>query len=638
MCGIAGIVHHDGARTVERARLEAMNAAQRHRGPDDEGLMVEGRVGLAHRRLSIFDCSPAGRQPMSNEDGSLWVVFNGAIYNFPELREELEQAGHRFRSSTDTEVIVHAYEQWGASCVDRFNGMFAFAIWSQRDNTLFAARDRFGVKPFYFVHTPTTFGFASEIKALLAAGLVAPAASPEGLADYATLQFCIGSKTMFRGVERLEPGSLLTLHPDGRLETRRYWTLDFTIHEPASEEACREQLRWLLRDAVRLQLRSDVPLGAHLSGGLDSSLVSSLAASTISGQLRTFSGGFRESAAYDETGYARAVAGDIGAVHSDVFPDEQTFVDLLPTLIYHLDEPVAGPGAFPQWAVSQRASRDVRVVLGGQGGDELFGGYTRYLVAYLEACIRGAIDGTHKRERYVVTFESIVPNLAQLQGYEPLLRHFWRDGLFEAPDRRYFRLVDRGAVARACLAPGVADGPAGYSVWEQFAAQFNSGECGSLINRMTHFDSQTLLPSLLQVEDRVSMAASIESRVPLLDHRIAEMAASVPPSLKYAGGRSKHILREAAAGIVPDLVLQRTDKMGFPVPLRPWAARGPVREFVHDILLGPTARGRGLFDVGVVEAHLAASTLPERDLWGLLCLELWMRAFIDGGYTTPAVD
>lgn len=637
MCGIAGIVHHDRSRPVDERQLRTMCAAQRHRGPDDEGVVVEGAVGLAHRRLSIFDCSPAGHQPMSTPDGVLTIVFNGAVYNFPELRDELVALGFRFASDTDTEVIVQAYRAWGPACVERLNGMFAFAIWDRRTETLFAARDRFGIKPFYYTSTNGTFAFVSEIKALFAAGLAKAEARPEGLADYATLQFCLGTKTMFAGVERLAPGCTLTVKPGGDVQIRRYWALDFTIRERESAEASRQELAELLEDAVRLQLRADVPLGAHLSGGLDSSLVSSLAARVRPGSLHTFSAGFREGPQFDETSYARAVSKAIGTFHTDVFPSDQDFVDLLPTLIYHLDEPVAGPGVFPQWAVSRLAAHDVRVVLGGQGGDELFGGYTRYLVAYLEACIKGAIDGTHERGQFVVTFESIVPNLAQLRGYEPLLKFFWSDGLFESSDRRYFRLVDRGAVARTCLARDVADGPHGYHVWEHFADLFHEGDCGSLINRMTHFDLQTLLPSLLQVEDRVSMAASIESRVPLLDHRIAEMAASVPPSVKYAGGRSKHLLREAAAGVVPSVVLDRTDKMGFPVPFKRWAANGVVREFVCDTLLGETARRRGIYETATLEAHLDANTLPERDLWGLLCLELWMHTFIDGHATTPAI-
>ncbi len=638
MCGIAGIVLADAARPLDGARLEAMCVAQRHRGPDAQGIWVDGAAGLAHRRLSIFDCTPAGNQPMAWADGALRITFNGAIYNFPELRRDLESAGRRFHSHTDTEVILAAFERWGEACVDRFNGMFAFAIWDARRRRLFAARDRFGIKPFYFAQAPDGFVFASEVKALFASGLVAPAMDAEGVAEYLTLQFCLGDRTMFRGVRKLEPGTTLTLDADGTLCVRRYWSLDFTIRERPSEAACREELVDLLRDAVRLQLRADVPVGSHLSGGLDSSLVASLAAAERGeAGLHTFSAGFRDGPAFDETRYARAVSADIGSRHEEVFPDAPAFVELLPRLLYHLDEPVAGPGAFPQWAVSQLAARDVRVVLGGQGGDELFGGYTRYLVAYLEACIKGAIDGTHERGQFVVTFESIVPNLSQLRGYEPLLTHFWREGLFEPADRRYFRLVDRGSSSRACVRPEVASGPAGYSVWERFAEVFNAGDCGSLINRMTHFDQQTLLPSLLQVEDRVSMAASLESRVPLLDHRIAEMAVSLPPSMKYAGGRSKHILREAAAGIVPPVVLARTDKMGFPVPLKRWTAQAPVRDFVHDVLLGSAARTRGVIDTARVETLLAGGTLPERDLWGLLCLELWQQVCIDGHVPlTPA--
>lgn len=626
MCGIAGIVHLDAVAPAEPSMLRTMAASLQHRGPDAEGVHIDGHVGLAYRRLSILDLSEAGNQPMQNEDGTVWMVFNGEIYNDRELRAELTGRGHLFRSRCDAEVLLHLYEERGPDCVEALNGMFAFAIWDVRRRRLFAARDHFGVKPFYYAVARNAFLFASEIKALFATGLVGAECNREALSEYLTFQFCLGDTTLFRNIRKLEPGCLLLVEAGRGVETRRYWDLDFTVDEAApSEDECVERLRTLLDDAIRMQLRADVPVGAHLSGGLDSSTVVALAARHVDGPLHTFSGGFREGP--DETRYARQVSASVGTLHHEVFPSEQEFVELLPTLIYHMDEPAAGPGIFPQYCVSRLAREHVTVVLGGQGGDEMFGGYTRYLIAYLEECIRGGIDGTQEDDRYVVTFESVLPNLRQLDGYQPLLRHFWREGVFDAPERRYFRLIDRSSAIRDLI---TSDVPVGESaIFERFHAQFNPGASQSYINRMTRFDLKALLPALLQVEDRMSMAVSLESRVPLLDPRVAAFVASLPPKIKYRGGRSKHLFRRAVDPLLPPAVTARTDKMGFPVPLTEWYRRDPVREFVCDTLLGERARQRGLVDVRQLEQRIQAEEDYGRGIWGLLCIELWMQTFID---------
>ena len=624
MCGIAGIFHFDRGALADPSTLRAMADALKHRGPDAEGFHIDGPVGFAHRRLSILDLSPAGTQPMANEDGSVWMVFNGEIYNHATLRDELITRGHTFRSRCDVEVLLHLYEEQGPDCLHAVNGMFAFAIWDARARRLFAGRDRFGIKPFYYAVSGGVFAFASEIKALFAAAIVDAACNHEALAEYLTFQFCLGNATLFRGVHKIEPGCLLLVDAANGVRTRRYWDLDFTVAgELASEDESAERLRALLDDAIRLQVRADVPVGAHLSGGLDSSTVVSLAAAHLGGGLHTFSGAFTEGP--DETIYAREVSAKVGSRHHEVFPTEADFVALLPSLIYHMDEPAAGPGVFPQYLVSRLAQQHVTVVLGGQGGDEMFGGYARYLVAYLEECIRGGIAGTQEDERYVVTFESILPNLPQLRGYEPLMAQFWREGLFDAPARRYFHLIDRSASIRDLV---VSDVPTDR-IFDRFEAVFNGGDCRSYINRMTHFDLTTLLPALLQVEDRTSMAVSIESRVPLLDHRIAEFVASVPPKVKYRGGRAKHLFRRAVEPLLPPSVSARTDKMGFPVPLTRWYRRPPVRDFVADVLLGEKTRQRGLFDVDRIERAIRAEGEYGRGIWGLLCLELWMRTFVD---------
>lgn len=634
MCGIAGILHGDQRRPVDERRLEVMAATLRHRGPEDEGIHVDGNLGLAHRRLSIIDLSEQGRQPMSNEDGSVWLVFNGAIYNYLELRQRLIAKGHRFRSHTDTEVIVHLYEEEGEDCVHQLNGMFAFAIWDAQKRRLFAARDRFGVKPFYHVEREGTFAFASEIKALVRSGLVEPQLDRRGIADYMTFQLTLGSKTLFEGVNELLPAHVLTVDADGVVSTRRYWDLDFTIDMETSRETFESRLLQLVEDSVRLQLRADVPVGAHLSGGLDSSVVTSLAAQLLGAPLSTFSGGFHESEKFDETRYARIVAQTSGTDHHEVFPGPQDFVDVMPGLMYHMDQPAAGPGVFPQLLLSRLAREHVKVVLGGQGGDEIFGGYTRYLIAYLEQSIKGGIEGTQEDDKYVVTFESILPNLRQIDGYQPLLRQFWSDGVFDAEDRRYLRLIDRSSAMKAYINPDLLPQPGEYDLFAEYRELFHAANCRSLINKMTRFDMLTLLPSLLHVEDRTSMSVSLESRVPLLDHRIAELVASMPPKIKYKGGESKHIFRNVAKHIVPPEISDRKDKMGFPVPLSEWLRRGPVREFVRDSLLGEQVRRRGLVQVDAVENLLDGERSFGRGVWGLLSLELWQQAFFDASVPT----
>jgi asparagine synthase (glutamine-hydrolysing) len=629
MCGICGTFGYRDRRPADRTRVEGMMRVLTHRGPDDEGSYCDGEIGLGHRRLSIIDLSQAGRQPMETADGRYCIVLNGEIYNYVELRAALAARGARFVSQTDTEVLLQLYAQEGPACLAKLNGMFAFAVWDRETRTLFAARDRFGIKPFYWTDRDGVFAFASEIKALVQAGPPA-GLDRQGLADYLTFQFCLGEKTLFRDVRKLPPGHSLTVAAGKPPVVKQYWDLDFTVDPSHTDAFYEEQLAALLEDAMRLQLRSDVPVGAHLSGGLDSSVVTCLASSLAGKPIHTFSGGFRDGPQYDEMHYARMVAEATHSVHHEIYPTAQDFVDTLPRLIWQMDEPAAGPGLFPQFFVSQLASRNVKVVLGGQGADELFGGYARYLVAYLEECIRGGIEGTQEDSNYVVTFESILPNLPQLASYKPMLRQFWQEGLFDAPARRYFRLIDRSADTRALMAASADDLAGSYRPYDAYEAVFNEGDSRSYINRMTHFDLKTLLPALLQVEDRTSMSVSLESRVPILDHRIAELVAGMPPMIKYKGGRSKHIFRKVVDKLVPAPITARKDKMGFPVPLNEWYRKGPVRDFVRDTLLSRNARQRGLFHTDNVEALLDNERAYGRSVWGLLSLELWMQAYLDG--------
>jgi len=632
MCGIVAIVGRGAATAGASDRVSRMLRVLEHRGPDGNGIFIDARdpVAFGHRRLAIIDLEH-GKQPMTTKDGSLTVVFNGAIYNYIELRRELLAKGHPISSYSDTEVLLYAYREWGDRCVDRFLGMFAFVIWDKANRRIFCARDRVGIKPLYYACDGETIVLASEIKAILQAGIVGAKASARGLQDYLTFQFCLGDKTLFEGIRKLEPGFSLTARlARGGLEVdvRRYWDLAYDIDDTHGEEWFVDHLSGLIQDSTRIHLRSDVPLGAHLSGGLDSSTVVCLAAEMLQGEtLRTFTGAFSEGPEFDETGHARVVAEAVHADYREIFIPGREFPEVLPRLIYFMDEPLAGPGLIPQYYVSRLAADHVKVVLGGQGGDELFLGYARYLVAYLEKCLAGAIFETADSSRYAVSLESIVPNLPVLQAYRPMLQHLWRDGLFGAEDERYFKLVDRRDGMSHLFAPGVFRGD--YSVFESFRQIFNREGLHSLINRMTYFDLKGSLPALLHVEDRTSMAVSLESRVPLLDHRIVEFMARIPPNIKFAGGRMKHLFKEAVKNIVPAQVLHRKDKMGFPVPLTQWT-RGVAKDFVRDILLSRQVRERGIYEFGAIERAITDEREFGRVVWGLLCLELWYRTFVDG--------
>ena len=628
MCGICGILHFDPDQPVDLHILTSMSETMLHRGPDDFGTHIEDSIGLAHRRLSIIDLTSTGHQPMSSLDGRYWIIYNGEIYNYIELKRYLIAKGYSFQSKSDTEVLLNLFIEEGKECLQKLNGMFAFVIWDSVKKKMFIARDRLGIKPLYWYRSNGTFLFASEIKAFFQYPNLKAEVNLDGLQDYLSFQFCLGEKTMFKDIHSLSPGSWMEISQDGTAQTGCYWELNFQVDTTHSEDYFKQALSDLLDDSIKLRLRSDVPLGSHLSGGLDSSVVTSLAASHLDQSIHTFSGGFHEGNLFDETKYARIVAEHNHTIHHEIFPGAQEFVDLLPSLIYHMDEPAAGPGIFPQLMVAKMAKENVTVVLGGQGGDELFAGYVRYLIAYLEECIRGGVEGTQEDPNYIVNFQTILPNLPQLQGYQALMRHFWKDGLFGPQDERYFRLIDRGNSIRNFFNMDFLEKNS-YSSFEEYRRIFTTDAPASYINKMTRFDIKTLLPALLHVEDRTSMMVSLESRVPLLDHRIVELSASIPPRFKYAGGQSKHILREAASTIVPKQILERQDKMGFPVPLDIWYHKDPVRGFVRETLLSSAATKRGWFDRSAVQNALNQELPFGRTIWGLLCLELWAKTFLD---------
>ncbi len=629
MCGLVAILGAGQSLDDRLPVVARMLARIAHRGPDDEGIIhIDRQAIFGHRRLSVIDVEH-GHQPMVSGDGRYTLVFNGEIYNYVELRRELQETGSRFRTNCDTEVLPELLIRDGATGLQRLNGMFAFVFHDRKTGQWLAARDPFGVKPLYHAAVPGEMVFASEIKALVAHPEIHAARDDGALQQYLTFQFCLDQRTLFRGIEQLKPGHYVAGRGERVERHECYWDASYEVDHDHTEEWFIERLRELLDDSARLQIRADVPLGAHLSGGLDSTAISALACRESGHPVSLFHGRFAEGDAYDESRYARLAAVELGATLYEVVPTAADFVALLPDLVYALDEPLGGPGVFPQYCVSRLAREQVKVVLGGQGGDEIFGGYARYLVGYLEQALKGAIFETQEEGRHLVTLESIVPQLPLLQRYGPLMSQFWAGGLFEDMDARYFRLIDRSGGQMTAFADDLRGAFDRVRLFGEFQQVFNHPDTRSYINKMTHFDSKTLLPALLQVEDRVSMAVSLESRVPLLDTRIIELVASMPPPVKFQGGRTKHVLKRALDGIVPESIRRRKDKMGFPVPLKEWMQGGPVREFVGDVLLSMRSRQRGVYTEIALESMLDHQGVGSRQLWGALSLELWHRTFID---------
>ena len=621
MCGIAAIWERQG-RPCDPVVLLAMREALQHRGPDDAGLWVDGAIGLAHRRLSILDLSPAGHQPMSNEDGTVWIIFNGEIYNYVELAARLRARGHRFASASDTEVIVHLYEEEGVACLDSLNGMFAFTIWDSRTRTLFIARDRVGIKPLYFVDSPERFAVASEVKGLLAHPGVEAAVDAEGLADYFFAGAPQGTKTMFRGVRQLPPAHYLLVTEAG-VRMTRWWDVryDYRFGRPAEQIV--QELDDLIDDAVRIHCRSDAAVGCHLSGGIDSSLVASVAAKHR-GQMDAFSVRFSGDAFYDEVPYAATVATAIDARHHIVSPTGEDLERLIGTLTYHQDFPIPDTAGFSYFAVSRLAAEHVKVALTGHGGDEIFGGYP--------AQFQLAFGST---SMFDLAGRPAVPPQSALTRITSMLRREGLNGIARRIRARH-RADDSPGAAWVRLHCGptpdehpLLDRPVlrqmgGYSPVKEYLRPFVEAPTTELFDRCLYHDLTAYLPTLLSKEDRASMAVSIESRVPLLDYRIIEYMATVPPAEKIPGRVPKAMLRRVAARHVPERVVRRDDKTPFPVPLREWIGR-ELQPMARRLLTSERSLDRGVFSPRV----LRDASLGAGDLLAMLNVEVWFRVFID---------
>jgi asparagine synthase (glutamine-hydrolysing) len=622
MCGIAGRFNFDAAHPVDRARLVAMTDAVAHRGPDAGGYYLDAGLGLGHRRLSIIDLA-TGDQPIGNEDGSVQVIFNGEIYNFAEVRRELLTHGHRFRTNSDTEVIAHGYEQWGERCVDRFRGMFAFAVWDARARRLLLARDRLGVKPLYYAEVPGGLVFGSEIKSLLEDPQVPREWRADALDAYLTLLYIPAPDTIYRGIHKLPPAHVLVAER-GRVRISKYWDLEFTGgREKRTEEEYLEELDAHLREAVRLRMISDVPLGAFLSGGIDSSTVVAYMVGASDTPPVTISVGF-EHQAFDEVEHAESVARHLGCEFHALTASPRV-EELLPKLAWHFDEPFADSSAVPTYYVSKAARQLVTVALSGDGGDELWAGYTRHRVEHWEHRMRGALGPATRAAAWL---GQALP--LSVKGARSL-RH-----LADDPDQAYalkhaYGMFEPGAKGRL-YSGDFRRQVNGYDALAPFRDAYHACASADPLDRSMYVDARTyMIDDVLTKVDRMSMAVSLEAREPLLDHKLLEFAARVPASLKLKDGRSKYLLRRVLDRRVPRSIIERK-KSGFAAPIGEWL-RGPLAAMANDLLLDGRLKSRGIFNDREINRlwreHRSRRADHEHRLWQLVMLELWFREFID---------
>src|SRR5262245_23755272 len=633
MCGICGIaIPKQLNRHVGESRLVAMRDALRHRGPDDAGLYLGAGVGLGHRRLSIVDLG-GGRQPMANEDNTIWIAFNGEIYNHRELRPELEERGHRYRTLSDTETIIHLYEERGPLAVERLSGMFAFAIWDSARRELLLARDRLGIKPLYYALAGDgSLYFASEIKALVEARAVTPEINYPALPDYLANHATSDEETLFRGVNRLLPGHTLTWR-DGRIEIRKYWDLSFAqkVHPTLSDRDAVEQWTELFREAVRSHLMADVPLGVFLSGGIDSSAIAAVMSGMAGGPIKTFSVGFAEREA-NELGYARMVARAFNTDHHEVIVSPTDYFAVMPKLIWHEDEPLGHPASVPLYFVSELAARHVKVTLTGEGSDELMAGYYRYWKTVynlsLGARYHGWTPETLRRAARI--------GIDSLPDGSSLRRRLSQTFLARTPDIESLYLENFAVFSRAqqlrMLTPEAMKRVGALDPYAATRLYFKHCDATTTLNRLLYADTKTYLHELLMKQDQMSMAASLESRVPFLDHRLVEFTARLPERMKMRRLTTKYVLRRSMKGLLPEPILTRR-KMGFPAPVGAWF-RGAYRSALEDYALSARSLERGIFDPTFVRNLVAEHQSGARDhserLWSLVNFEMWMRQFIDG--------
>jgi asparagine synthase (glutamine-hydrolysing) len=623
MCGICGIVNFE-SDPVDRGTIERMTGALAHRGPDDAGYFVEGRVGLGHRRLSIIDLS-GGKQPIFNEDRSAAIVFNGEIYNYRDLAAVLASAGHTFKTRSDTETILHAYEEYGDGCVDHLRGMFGFAIWDRAKRRLLLARDRLGVKPVYYYRSGRFLAFASEIKSLLEIPSVPREVDPEALDLYLSLRYVPGPRTMFKNIFRLQPGHVLVAD-DGGVRITKYWDIDYPDPEPRTPEYLLERFRELLEESVRMRLEAEVPLGVFLSGGLDSSAILATMSKIAGGdRVKTFSVGYEASGAEEESAnefeYARLAADAFASEHHEYRLDARNFADSVPGLVRYLDEPLADPSCIPLYFISKLAREHITVVLSGEGADEILAGYGIYSkMLALDRIYKGA--GPLGR---------LAPWIARLTPSEKL-RHYVR--MCGQPLETRYRGVSRGfsAESKLRLVGGDRMKQSDERLQEVFGGYFQAAAKASPLDQMLYVDAKVWLPDDLLIKaDKMTMANGLELRVPFLDHKMVEFAATLPNASKIHGKGGKTLLRSAMRGVLPDAIIDRPKK-GFPIPIASWL-RTSLRQFTRDHLLARDSACSRYVDrdetARIMQQHEQGRVDRSQEIWTLLVFEFWHRNFIE---------
>jgi len=627
MCGICGKLHFDRQTPVGEPIIRRMMAAIRHRGPDGEGVYVSGAVGLGHVRLAIIDLE-SGAQPITNEDESIWIVFNGEIYNFQELRQDLSTKGHVFRTESDTEVIVHLYEEYGPDCPTHLRGMFAFAIWDAPRQRLLLARDRVGIKPLYFYQSSESFFFASEIKALLAAPEVPRVLDEQVIDTFWTHRFLPGSITLLRGIHKLLPGHILLVEPDRPPIVRQYWDLRFTRRPGAgSLETAGQDLTNLLRETVRQHMVADTPVGVLLSGGIDSSALLSLATQECDKEISAFTIGFSEPGVVDERPYARLVAQRFGARHFETTLSRDQFWDYLPQLLWQLEEPICEAPAVALHFISKEARSQVKVLLSGEGGDEAFAGYSNYPNMLALERLQGLCGSSRGFVGKAMQHVGVALGNRRLERYGALMplsleEHYW--------SRAGTPFARQGVDGRSIYSTHYSQTLDTARAAETAQRLYRNVDDRDTLSKMLYLDTKTWLPDDLLVKaDKITMGNSVELRVPLLDHKVLEFAATLPAAFKVKGWKTKRVLRTALGSVLPQEILLRK-KAGFPLPYASWLADG-LSARVRELLLDPQAFVLSFFDRKQIELLLAAHTKTQslqHLVFSLIVLELWYHRFM----------
>lgn len=632
MCGICGKIFFDKSHSVDEKTIKIMTSTMSHRGPDDDGFFISRQVGLGHRRLSIIDLN-TGKQPISNEDNSIWIVFNGEIYNYQELRKNLIARNHLFKTATDTEVIVHAYEEYGVDVLSHLRGMFAFAIWDEKNKSLFLARDRVGIKPLYYYLTSDSLIFASEIKAVLADPSVKADINYPAIDRFLTYRYLPGNDTLIKNLVKLSPGHYLFLK-NGVASIQQYWDLKFSKpNNHHSIQSYKEELLDLLKETLRIHMISDVPVGFLLSGGVDSTALLNLYAEGENRDLSTFTIGFAGEKFDDERKYGRLAAEKVGTRHYEMTIDANSFFEFLPQYVWHMEEPVCEPPAIALYYISKLAKEHVKVLISGEGGDEAFAGYQTYRnLIWLERVkhLTGPFD-----HNIAALFNKLshFPFLKRLNKYASLIPLPLEDYYYSRTATPFSFFNAEFKHSYTSKLQGLTDKR--YST-KPTTDLFKNVQSQDKLSQMLYVDTKTWLPDDLLIKaDKITMANSIELRVPLLDHKVLEFAAGLPSDLKVRGFTTKYLLKETFRDRIPREIIRRK-KTGFPVPFTSWL-KNELRSYVSDILLDKKTIQRGYFDGKAIEKMLLenqSNSAYASEIFSLVVLELWHRTFIDTGSKT----